>query len=390
MSKRQYDRFHVTAMLLLAGAIVGFVLSGVLYQAFDTHVPLGLDFRLGLTSLSLFVFACVVEIARWLYSVFKEFGRWARMDSWAHYAPIVAGASLLAIAALGGYYYLVRWHYHDMAHRGQFGDSFGALNALISTCGFFALWMSIALQRRQLMEEDKRESRRMWPVCVFEIEDAQITIHGLERGTWLLFYLTVGFRTRNLTDNICLNVVNATSEVWHYADGDEHGMYPGVVVPFIAAKKVLESRVTLVRGRKDLSADIVEEILSSKDSRLNCLTIAAVYTNVTGSYYKSEQKFRVRVLSDGARLKTWLKALSCVRKKLDKKSCFGCFLNAELESAFNKLGFGWGDSTKLKLDFIPGTFAVSEITAREYEDFRKRSLIVHSADKLSSTEDTGA
>ena len=167
-------------------------------------------------------------------------------------------------------------------------------------------------------------------------------------------------------------------------------MYPGVVVPFIAAKKELESRVTLVRGRKDLSADIVEEILASKDSWLNCLTIAAVYTNVTGGYYKSEQKFRVRVVGDGARLKTWLKALSCVREKMDKKSCFGGFLNAKLESVFNKLGFEWGDTVKLQLDFIPGTFAVSEITAQEYEDFRKRSLIVHSADKLSSAEDTRA
>jgi hypothetical protein len=65
--------------------------------------------------------------------------------------------SALLLSLLGGavvavvlYWFAVRHFYVTSAERGQFGDTFGAINALFTACAFASLLYTVSLQRREL------------------------------------------------------------------------------------------------------------------------------------------------------------------------------------------------------------------------------------------------
>lgn len=91
----------------------------------------------------------------------------------ANIAKIMWGGSLVILALLVLFGLLIHGFINDPAKRGQFGDQFGAVNALFSGLAFLGLIVTIAFQTRDLrlqtealqlqiqeFQEQKEEMRR--------------------------------------------------------------------------------------------------------------------------------------------------------------------------------------------------------------------------------------
>ena len=79
---------------------------------------------------------------------------------------VFIGVVLLVAGIFSGYGVIVWGAFNGedsdaMAQRGQFGDMFGALNAIFSTLAFLALGAGLYLQRLDLRKQDDRHAREL-------------------------------------------------------------------------------------------------------------------------------------------------------------------------------------------------------------------------------------
>lgn len=258
----------------------------------------------------------------------------------------------------------------------MFGDSFGALNAFIAMCGFGGLWISITLQRHQMSEEHKREMRNKWPVCTFDLINGKLSIIGLENGRRIITSIQFDMHTKNLSDMIVLNVINAIG-VCNAKDGENAITYIyGEVLPLIDAKNELSSLVVMNNiGSVALSMDIVDALVSDNEFEFREVEANVYYSNVQGSYFKVRLGFRIMLPNEDIKrtVLKWVDAISVVRKRLSPE-LFGAWLNAELEKELANRGVKWGDSVPIGFDFIAGSFTREEITREAFVKVRDESI----------------
>ena len=325
-------------------------------------------------------FLCVsVVVLRWFLAGMRSIARWACVDSWQDYIKVIIFVSVIGVAVIMIYAFLVRWRYPNLNQRGVFGDSFGALNAFIALCGFGGLWISITLQRHQMNEEHRREMRNKWPVCTFDLNHGELSLTGLENGKRILTSIRFDMLTKNLSDMIVVNVINAIGVAHTKEAAKEITCIYGEVVPLIDAKKELSSSVEVNnRGSVTLSMDVIDALLADEESESRKVDAIAYYSNVQGCFFKVSLGFRISLQNEEAKgtLLKWADSIRAVRKRLTPE-LFGAWLNIEIEKEFAIRGVKWGDSVAIGFDFRAGSFSIEEITQEEYAKVREESIAAH-------------
>ena len=97
---------------------------------------------------------------------------------------ILVGFGILAVLLWGANWYFVVEHFHDDAKQGQFGDMFGAINALFTALAFAGLIYTVLLQRDQLALQQKEiiESGKTQERLVQRQIDAQNTLFERQKA----------------------------------------------------------------------------------------------------------------------------------------------------------------------------------------------------------------
>ena len=212
-SAKTSNGLHRPVLIVACMAAVLLVVDLVFEMAYSGHVPFALKkctAGLALVELGL----CVVfEATYGLYLCFARISKWAKADLWGHYVPMLAGVLLVASMVVVGFAVWAKWKYPSLQSRGVFGDSFGALNAMFSTCAFLVLLVSLAMQRRQMLDErlrvekDQEDKRReRWPAVVIPEMHGCMAALGMTGDNKLIVRLKLAFRAKNISSRPVLNV----------------------------------------------------------------------------------------------------------------------------------------------------------------------------------------
>lgn len=207
------DLFKKPPVIFAVLSLVFAIAYAISRFAYDGHPPVWAEIFFGFGG----VMFCVLMIACvFLYGLllcFYKISKWARIDSWGHFIPMLVFVVCISASVLFAFAILVKWKYPSLQSRGEFGDSFGALNTFFSTAAFLALLVSIAMQRRQMMDEREKDKveqdqkrRASWPAVVLSSQKGYVSLYGATNTGMPILRLQFMVILRNVSNRPILNV----------------------------------------------------------------------------------------------------------------------------------------------------------------------------------------
>ena len=290
---------------------------------------------------------------------------------------------LVVVALLFAYGYTVflKLKYPSMQQRGEFGDAFGALNALASTIALFGLWLTVWLQYRQMKDDRQRyiEDRRVeeerkaadrleinkrnWPAVVVSKISGRVRLVGVDSNGEAVFRFDFEVVQKNCSNQVLINVVQSLQ-----TSKSSDNTY--LISLFSDIERYLDERSTIIKNavfyERSIAGDLTTDALVDCDNRIVHVNI--FLCTIQKQYYFISHQFKVcvnRADSGEHILAAWIDVLSTIKGRLAKR-INGTDFNALLwqELGVKKIppnGF-------IDLDFIPlpDKYQFIEIPEKEY------------------------
>lgn len=212
-SAKTSNGLHRAVLIMVCVATVLLAVYLVLEMAYSGHVPFWMTKCTAGPALIGLTVCLLSEVGYGLYLCFVQISKWARLDLWGHYVSMLVGIVFISGIFVVLFAFWAKWKYPSLPSRGEFGDSFGALNAIFSTCAFVVLLVSLAMQRRQMLDErariekDQEDKRReRWPAVVIPEMHGCMAALGMTGDNKLIVRLKLAFRAKNISSRPVLNV----------------------------------------------------------------------------------------------------------------------------------------------------------------------------------------
>ncbi len=269
--------------------------------------------------------------------------------------------------------YLPTW-----SERGLFGDTFGALNVLVSGVALIGVVYALYIQQRQLNEMRRSIELQQQPVVAIDVSELVIdrpsvftsptysTFEALSR-----FHCLVSLSI--VTEMPAVNLVVNASAVIPHGDGREEIKSVGAHFPLLTSVAPVKENILLI---PEESYTGLFQALRKKDAfALPSVTIELVYQNFLGACFAVKQGYNVVASEDiDEDLKSWHTAISSFTTEyqedltvIEKKGKDMDSLN-RIKSRFVA---DLGEKEQLSLDLIgiPGAFDAGTITREQYDGF---------------------
>jgi len=288
----------IAGFMLIIGAVF-MVVHGIGYHCCGGHPPNYVEKFLGLPGIVLLGCAFLTEVIYGLCVCFRKIAKWARIDLWGHFVPMLLFVSTVSVGVLFMFAILVRWKYPVLQNRGAFGDSFGALNTLFSTAAFMTLLVSIAMQRRQMIDERERnrieqeqKRRSNWPAIIVSNSAGRVYFSGVTKTgnptICVRFYITI----KNVSNCPVLNVFPTILFEKFSVDGDfSEVKTDGAICLEAGCEKLFAFTIV---GR---ILDLRKMVLDMTSGRGRRLVVKTVFATAQQLYYSAIQNFNYTVTS---------------------------------------------------------------------------------------------
>ena len=371
-SAKTSNGLHRAVLIMVCVAAVLLVVYFALEMAYSGHVPFALEkctVGFGLVGL---VLCALFEAVYGLYLCFVRIGKWAKADLWGHYVPMLAGVLLVAGMIVAGFAVWAKWKYPSLQSRGVFGDSFGALNAMFSTCAFLVLLVSLAMQRRQMLDErlrvekDQEDKRReRWPAVVIPEMKGRMFVLGMTGDNKLVVMWDLSFQAKNISR---VHVLNVSARILLEQFSDD-GLYADVkteLTPCIEKDDAFLFSVVCTEKIKNV--DHMISVFSTGIGRrlevkIGMSTAQRFYYSVRESFVlsaKEAQEAHRRLLA----VKSWMLGEESRRLSLSSSA------RAQVKfTAYPK----WNDVIQFRFEVLPSSYLLTEIGQSEFDEFTGNS-----------------
>lgn len=288
----------VAGLILIIGAVF-LVVHGVCYHCFGEHSTYYIEKFIGLPGIVLLGCTFLIEVVYGLCVCFHKIAKWARIDLWGHFVPMLLFVSTVSVGVLFTFAILVRWKYPVLQNRGAFGDSFGALNTLFSTAAFMTLLVSIAMQRRQMIDdrernriEQEQKRRSNWPAIVVSKSAGSVHFSGVTKTGCPTIRVRFQLVVKNVSNCPIMNVFPSLLFEKFSVDGDfSEVKTDGAICLEAGSDKLFEFTIV---GR---ISDLRKMVLDLTSGRGRRLVVRTVFATAQQLYYCAIQDFNYTVIS---------------------------------------------------------------------------------------------
>lgn len=290
---------------------------------------------------------------------------------------------LIALSALFvfGYTVLLKMKYPSMQQRGEFGDAFGAMNAIASTIALIGMWLTVWMQYRQMKEDRLRyvEERRVeeqqkaderlennkksWPAVVVSDISGCVRLAGVNSNGNAAFRFNFHVVQKNCSSQVLINVVQSIQ-----TSKSSDNTY--LISLFANVSRHLDEHKTISADAEfyenSIAGDLTTDALSDCDNRIVHVNI--FICTIQKQYYFISHQFNVCIIqTELARhiLSAWIDILSTVKGRLAKHvgdTDLSVYVRQEL--ALKKVDFN--DSIELEFIPLPDKYRFIEISEKEY------------------------
>lgn len=352
---------------------------GRMYLPSKTALRIG-DYALGLFSVAYLVFFVHKVVSAWVKS------GWRRLPVNYPSLPkqmLKATGILMVVAAhfVVVYTIAIRSVYEGLNARGVFGDSFGALNSLVSTGALIGVLITLWLQYRQQSEDRKENLKRQrdqqkeaemrrrerWPVLATKELLGNVLLSGINEAGQPLFEFSVKYGVYNCSRCVVLNVANLVS-VYQNKIENSVFMRRADVRTYIESQKGCDFSINFVLPLQK-NRDSIEELLSN-DSVV--LRVQNVFATALQFYYSIEEEYALTIEGEGETLptlKAWRDALADVQKKKSGRATTLTGRNETLVKELQKKGVDKDKIVALTFKARPTKYKLSEISEEQYLKF---------------------
>ena len=280
-----------------------------------------------------------------------------------------------------GYTILLKLKYPSMQQRGEFGDAFGALNALVSTVALIGLWLTVWLQYRQMKDdrqrynedrrvEEERKSadrletnKRNWPAVVVSNISGRVSLVGVNQNGEAAFRFDFEVVQKNCSTQVLINVIQSIQ-----TSKSSDNTY--LINLFANIERYLDANSTISKGaifyEKSIAGDLTTDALSECDNRIVHVNI--FLCTIQKQYYFISHQFKVcvnRTESAMHILAGWIDVLSTIKGRLAKR--LGCIdFNALLKQELAVRKISLADFIDLEFIPLPDKYQFVEIPEKKF------------------------
>ena len=294
---------------------------------------------------------------------------------------------ILIIAALCFvviYMFLIKLKYPDLNQRGVFGDSFGALNSIVSTVALIGLWLTVWLQFREAQEDRKRglehdekerrwreeelrnQRRSFWLVLILSHVSGEIGSLSFTKNGSLALSGQIRLGYKNISDVPLFNVAMLT----HYQSaGDSKSISSagGPIVPYIEDDSAKEKRFDLdFVERHNYAIKLSNAFIRGRERAID---VQIIFSTAQGFCYCLDESLYICLAhqSDMVRLKNWDEAIEfAFNARSNQTKDIGQMRMQILENALKKHGAAVTDKIELAFETQPLKHEIREITKEVY------------------------
>jgi hypothetical protein len=308
-------------------------------------------------------------------------------------SPILLFLSVVLLWLFAGA--LVVWYFPDWTKRGQFGDTFGAVNALFSGLAFAGLLYSLYHQRNDAEEQRKNFHEQLQELKTARELQAQPLV--------LPTKIKISVEKPRLYYSPPEDEHSFISRYRVYFEVENRSAFPSIGLNISASILLPISKTSLstvdkyvaVLPEKKLNEDPVQVdflfherkngysffdgISSRKSSDAPIFSLILVYKNALGAAFLIEQQFEFRMQNDkvAGHIAAWHSDIASFNAKYQDKIQELIYLNKEKQqdkwqTLFEKLKKATltkntPDNVEISLRAIPASFLYKVITVAEYD-----------------------
>lgn len=332
----------------------------------------------GVFAIGLVFWAVVSTAAAWSESIRREINMASPITIFLKIMIILAVVGLLFAY---GYTILLKLKYPGMPQRGEFGDAFGALNAVVSTIALIGLWLIVWIQYRQMSDDRRRYvndrrveeqqkaderleiNKRSWPAVVVSDISGRVGLVGVNSNGKAAFRFNFHVVQKNCSNQVLINVVQSIQ-----TSKSSDNTY---LISLIAnVSRYLDEHETISTDAEfyenSIAGDLTTDALSDCDNRIVHVNI--FICTIQKQYYFISHQFNVCIAQPESVkhiLSAWIDVLSTVKGRLEKHvgdTDFSALVRREL--AIKKVGLN--DIVELKFIPLPDKYRFIEISEKEY------------------------
>lgn len=360
-------------------ALVCIVLCVVVRQWIPADLLHWADTISGILALVL-VFGTIAKTANaWTDSIRKEVSKASSSAIIGLKILIILVVEALLLAY--GYTMLLKLKYPGIQQRGEFGDAFGALNALASTVALIGLWLTVWLQYRQMKDDRQRyiEDRRVeeerkvadrleinkrnWPAVVVSDIRGRVSLVGVNQNGEAAFRFDFGVVQRNCSTQVLINVIQSFQTSKSSDNTYLINLFANIERYLDANKTISKSAIFYERS---IAGDLTTDALSDCDNRIVHVNI--FLCTIQKQYYFISHQFKVCVSRTEPAihiLAGWIDVLSTIKGRLAKR--LGCIdFNTLLKQELAVRKISLTDFIDLEFIPLPDKYQFIEIPETKY------------------------
>lgn len=365
---------------LTYSVIAAFVV--IMYVAGRMYIPSTWLLRVGDYCLAAFSIAYLVFFGHKIVSSWVKSG-WRRLPVNYSSLPmqmLKAAAILMVVAAhfVVVYTVSIRCIYEGLCARGQFGDSFGALNSIVSTGALIGVWITLWLQYRQQAEdrmaaiarqrEEQKQAddrrRERWPVLVTKQLSGEVSLSGINETGNSLFEFFVKFEVCNCSRCVVLNVSNSVTV--HQGNPDDSVFVQDAPIQTYIENKTSNPYSIRFVMTFPCEGNKLEEFLNNQKAIVH---IQNVFGTALQFYYSIEEEYILSIENEIEAipiLNAWQEALKVVQHTKNIREGTVVAKNELLSKELNNRNLGKDSIVKLKFRACPQKYKLTEISEAQY------------------------
>lgn len=359
---------HRAMLIMVCVAAVLLFVYLVLDVAYSGHVPFWMTKCTAGPALIGLTVCLLSEVGYGLYLCFVQISKWARLDLWGHYVSMLVGIVFISGIFVVLFAFWVKWKYPSLPSRGEFGDSFGALNAIFSTCAFVVLLVSLAMQRRQMLDErariekDQEDKRReRWPAVVIPEMKCNVFALGMTGDNKLIVVWKMVFRVKNISR---VHVLNVSARVLK-EQFSEDGLYSEMKTEWTPCVEKDGSHQFSVVG-VEMIKDLDHMIAVFSDDVGRRIEIKVGMATAQGFYYSVAESFRLHAKDIQEMHLKLLAVKSWMSKEESRRLTLSATERARIKFTLYPQN---ADKMPVRFEVLPSSYALAEIGRPEFDAF---------------------